>query len=109
MCWVEDTLIAGNSLTGLSVVRSGFLNLSDSDITENGNDRAVQIMIEDAHDVRDANRLQGMISIRGGIVEGPVPNNYASREVSLDSYKGGMIRAVPYNIKGSMPLLSLLS
>ena len=75
MCWIDDSLLAGNCLTGLSVVRGGFVSLSGSDITENGH--TAPILIEDAHDVRDATRLQG-ISIRGGVVEGPVKNNYTS-------------------------------
>lgn len=102
IAWVEDTLIAGNSLTGLSVVRNGFVSLSGSDITENGNARAEQIMIEDAHDVSD--RLQGVISVRGGVVEGPLANNYVSRVDDNDSnvYKGGKIRSVPHCVKEPM-------
>ena len=36
------------------------------------------ILIEDAHDVRDGPNLQLGVSIRGGVVEGPVKNNYTS-------------------------------
>ncbi|KAL3791992.1 hypothetical protein HJC23_011121 [Cyclotella cryptica] len=101
IAWVEDTLIAGNCLTGLSVVRNGFVSLSGSDITENGNGnaRAEQVMIEDAHDVRDQNRLP--INIRGGVVEGPLANNYVSRAHANDRnvYKGGKIRSVRHRIK----------
>lgn len=53
MAWIEDTLVAGNSLTGLSVVRSGFVNLSGSDVTENGGGHEEQVMVEDLHDVRE--------------------------------------------------------
>ena len=99
MCWIDDSLLAGNCLTGLSVVRGGFVSLSGSDITENGH--TAPILIEDAHDVRDASRLQG-ISIRGGVVEGPAKNNYTSlKQDMVDNadadetkhiLKGGVVR-----------------
>ena len=100
MCWIDDSLLAGNCLTGLSVVRGGFVSLSGSDITENGH--TAPILIEDAHDVRDATRLQG-ISIRGGVVEGPAKNNYtslkhdimvgnANGEETKHVFKGGVVR-----------------
>lgn len=91
MCWIDDTLLAGNCLTGLSVVRGGFVALSGSDITENGH--TSPILIEDAHDARDATNLQG-ISIRGGVIEGPVKNSYTSlqRADGKHIFKGGVIR-----------------
>lgn len=91
MAWVEDSLVAGNCLTGLSVVRGGFLSLSDSDITENGQ---TAILIEDAHDLRDPTRLQGL-SIRGGVVEGPRANNYTklAPDGTQKLFKGGVVRA----------------
>ena len=99
MCWIDDSLLAGNCLTGLSVVRGGFVSLSGSDITENGH--TAPILIEDAHDVRDATRLQG-ISIRGGVVEGPAKNNYTSLKQNVFDnadgketkhiLKGGVVR-----------------
>ena len=73
LCWIDDSLIAGNSLTGLSVVRGGFVSLSGSDITKNGH--SAPILIEDAHDINDPARLNGL-SIRGGVIEGPEKNNY---------------------------------
>merc|ERR1711862_96712 len=84
MSWIDDSLLSGNSLTGLSVVRNGFVNLSGSDITLNG--QAEQILVEDAHDLQDAETLlsQGL-DIRGGVVEGLRPNN-------LTTLKGGAIR-----------------
>lgn len=91
MCWIEDSLLAGNSLTGLSVVRGGFVSLSASDITENSN----PILIEDAHDVRDATRMNGQgIRIRGGVVEGPVKNNFTSLQGDGNKklFKGGVVR-----------------
>ena len=108
MAWVDNTLLAGNSLTGLSVVRSGFVNLSGCDITENGH--PVPIMIEDAHDVRDANRLQG-ISIRGGVVEGPLENNYSSLSNGGERniFKGGFFRGSSYDcVKEPMTVQGLL-
>lgn len=36
VCWVDDSVIAANSLTGLNVVWSGFVSLSGLDITKNG-------------------------------------------------------------------------
>ena len=67
------------------------------------------ILIEDAHDVRDGPNLQLGVSIRGGVVEGPVKNNYTSLKSADTSdenddknewhiLKGGAIRDV-----GSMP------
>ncbi|KAL9179894.1 hypothetical protein ACHAXT_007864 [Thalassiosira profunda] len=91
MMWIDDCLVAGNCLTGLSVVRGGFVSLSGSDVTENGHTNP--ILIEDAHDVRDANRLQG-VSIRGGVVEGPARNNYTSLENDSrrNLFQGGVVR-----------------
>ena len=90
MCWIEDSLLAGNSLTGLSVVRSGFVNIASSDVLENG--QAEPILVEDAHDTQ--NRLNGM-ETRGGVVEGPVPNNFSppSRGAGESPlFKGGKVR-----------------
>ena len=60
------------SITGISVVRSGVLNLSGSDITGNGHEhgKEQQIMIEDLHDVRDQVRQNGIVNIRGDLMEG---------------------------------------
>jgi len=94
MCWVDDSLLAGNCLTGLSVVRGGFVSLSGSDITENGQQAAApQILIEDAHDVRATNNRmqQGPVSIRGGVVEGPVKNNFTSRQLVDDKNDEGHV------------------
>ena len=111
MAWIEDSLIAGNSLTGVSVVRSGFLNLSGSDITENGDGDEEQIMVEDIHDVRDQVHLNGAVSIRGGLMEGPLPNNFTSRmdigNINI-VYKGGKIRSVRHSIVEPLRLQDLL-
>jgi len=101
MCWIDDSLLSGNCLTGLSVVRGGFVSLSGSDFTENGQQAAAPpILIEDAHDVRanTNNRMQqqgGPVSIRGGVVEGPVKNNYTSMRLEVDEghvVNGGILR-----------------
>jgi len=97
MCWVDDSLLAGNCLTGLSVVRGGFVSLSGSDVTENGQQAAAPpILIEDAHDVRanTNNRMQqqgGPVSIRGGVVEGPVKNNYTRLKLVDDKNDKGHV------------------
>ena len=90
VCWIEDTLLAGNSLTGLSVVRSGLVNISSSDILENG--QAEPILIEDAHDAQHG--LNGM-ETRGGVVEGPMTNNFSPTsggEGEQPLFKGGKVR-----------------
>jgi len=100
MCWIDDSLLAGNCLTGLSVVRCGFVSLSGSDITENGQQAAAPpVLIEDAHDVRATNNRMhqgGPVSIRGGVVEGPVKNNYTSMRLVDDDERyvvhGGLLR-----------------
>lgn len=95
MSFVDNSLVAGNCLTGISVVRGGFVSLSESDITENG---STPILIEDAHDVRDASRLRG-ITIRGGVVEGPNKNNYTSiradENEKVKLFRGGVVRDGP--------------
>ncbi|KAL7527562.1 hypothetical protein ACHAXR_002016, partial [Thalassiosira sp. AJA248-18] len=98
MCWIDDCLLAGNCLTGLSVVRGGFVSLSASDVTENGRE---PILIEDAHDLvaAESDMMQG-VSIRGGVVEGPTRNNfdpqhhYKSGENNQNVLKGGLLRNV---------------
>ena len=101
MCWIEDSLLAGNCLTGLSVVRGGFVSLSACDVTENGHSRP--IMIEDQHDVFNQNALQSALqgaTIRGGVVEGPIKNNYnptyhqSNGEHDKVVFKGGMWRGI---------------
>jgi len=86
MCWIENTLLASNCLTGTSVVRNGFLSLSGCDITQNtGNGHPISI--EDEHDVGN-NRLQGA-RIRGGVVEGPRHNDYSNSQKYQDKLRGG--------------------
>ena len=97
MCWIEDSLLAGNCLTGLSVVRGGFVSLSACDVTENGHSRP--ILIEDQHDLLNQNALQG-VTIRGGVVEGPIKNNYnpnyheSNEEHDKVIFKGGLWRGI---------------
>ena len=107
MCWIDDSLLAGNCLTGLSVVRGGFVSLSGSDVTENGQQVAAPpVLIEDAHDDRATNiRMQqgGPVSIRGGVVEGPVKNNYTSRQAVdvTDVSKGCVINGGILRVGGT--------
>eukprot|EP00956_Cyclotella_meneghiniana_P041647 scaffold233625_cov40-Cyclotella_meneghiniana.AAC.1 len=87
------------SITGISVVQSGVLNLSGSDITGNGHEhgKEQQIMIEDLHDVRDQVRQNGIVNIRGDLMEGPLANNYVSRKSckSSEIHKGGLSERFP--------------
>ena len=73
MCWIEDSCIALNGLSGASVVRNGFLSLSGCDIASSNSHPSQPILIEDDHDVN--NGEQGA-RIRGGVIEGPQKNNY---------------------------------
>ena len=77
MCWIEDSCIALNCLTGASVVRNGFLSLSGCDIASSSSHPSQPILIEDDHDVNNPrnNGDQGA-RIRGGVIEGPQKNNY---------------------------------
>ncbi len=79
MCWIEDSCIAFNCLTGASVVRNGFLSLSGCDIAQGSSNShpSQPILIEDDHDVNNTrnNGEQGA-RIRGGVIEGPQKNNY---------------------------------
>ena len=71
-CLVEDTLIAANSLTGLSVVRGGSVRLSGCDVLSNGAD---PVSVEDAHDMlRGIAGGGGDLAVRGGVAEGPISN-----------------------------------
>ena len=91
---IENSLVAGNSLTGLSVVRGGIVRITDCDITENGSS---PILVEDAFDfdptVRHHNRRHG------GVVEGPVPNNYISRNDEIPSLEEELSLA-PKSVEG---------
>ena len=88
MCWMEDSLIASNCFTGMSVVRNGFVSLSGCDIPANdGNRVGHPISIEDDHDILN-NRLQGA-RIRGGVVEGPRPNDYSNSQKYEDKLRDG--------------------
>jgi hypothetical protein len=104
MCWIDDTLIASNCLTGTSVVRNGFLSLSGCDITENGAN-GHPIAIEDEHDVGN-NRLQGA-RIRGGVVEGPRQNNYSNSKRYQEKLRDGA--AFSYGLMAPMAEEELLN
>ena len=55
MCWIEDSCIAFNCLTGASVVRNGFLSLSGCDVAQGSSNShpSQPILIEDDHDVNN--------------------------------------------------------
>jgi hypothetical protein len=97
--FVEDSLVAGNFLTGLSIVRGGGVIVSGCDITENGSDA---ILVEDAVE-HDPTLLRNRRPI--GIEEGPARNNYSSRTHSGASLQdvvhslvdfGGTVRATQF-------------
>ena len=86
--FVENSLVAGNSLTGLSIVRGGGVIISGCDVTENGSD---PILVEDAFEFdRSARRHRRPI----GVEEGPARNNYSSRADNVSSLQG-MIPPAP--------------
>lgn len=92
MALIENSLLAGNSLTGLSVVRGGIVRITDCDITENGSN---PILVEDAFDFDPS---MGRHNQRqGGVVEGPVPNNYISRNDDIPSLEEELALA-PKNV-----------
>lgn len=73
---IDDSLIASNSLTGLSVVRGGKAWVSGCDITENGSSATSE---EDDHDAMNQHYHQGNPSrIRGGIIFSNSPTNTKS-------------------------------
>lgn len=97
--FVEDSLVAGNSLTGLSIVRGGGVIVSGSDITENGSEA---ILVEDAFE-HDAAFLRSRRPI--GVEEGPARNNYSRRGYGGPSLQdvihslvdfGGTVRATQF-------------
>lgn len=63
---IEDTLVASNSLTGISVVREGFVRIGKSDIILNGTE---PIEVADALDIQNLNFGTDMSTIRGGILD----------------------------------------
>lgn len=98
---VENSLVAGNSLTGLSIVRGGGVIISGCDVTENGSE---PILVEDGMGLEPPGPLQNRRPI--GVEQGPVRNNYSSRSVDLPSLQdamhclvdfGGTIRKTPFH------------
>ena len=69
---IHDSMISGNSLTGLSVVRQGTVQLSGSDLTENG---AEPVTVED---IPPFGHWGNELMSRGGIFFGPAPNNFTN-------------------------------
>jgi len=96
---VEDTLLAANRLTGLSVVREGSVSLSNCDITVNG---SVPITIEDAHDMHLENnerRIRGGVTDMGGNRYGditPSQKRVNHCQYPFSSSLGGFVRPTPF-------------
>lgn len=106
--FVEDCLVAGNSLTGLSIVRGGGVIISGCDVTENGSD---PILVE------DASELEASVQNRRpmGVQEGPIRNNYSSRADEISSLQnvihsliefGGTVRATQFHHVVTSKLMS---
>jgi len=98
---VDDSLLAGNSLTGLSVVRGGTVKLSSCDITENG---AEPVTIEDAHDMHMGIDERGLIAIRGGVRD-MGGNNYENVALSSRTSRNNCVmtnRESEYPIRMSL-------
>jgi len=97
---VEDSLLAGNSLTGLSVVREGRVTLWNNDITLNGTEA---VTIEDAHDMHlgnDERRIRGGVTDLGGNNYGTAPFSRMGMNRSDYNYcvsLGGFIRPTPFS------------
>jgi len=67
---INDCMISSNSLTGLSVVRRGLVQLSGSDVIENGSEA---VTVEELSTFgSEMNNGRG----EGGIIFGPVQNNF---------------------------------
>lgn len=106
---VENSLVAGNSLTGLSIVRGGGVIISGCDITENGSD---PILVEDAF---DGAAFRGLNRRPIGVEEGPVKNTCSSRARDVPSLQdvihflidfGGTVRATQFAHVVSSKLMS---
>jgi hypothetical protein len=75
--FVENSLVSGNSLTGVSIVRGGGVIISGCDVTENGSE---PILVEDSF------LPTGRVNRRPfGVEEGPMKNNYSSRSSDAPS------------------------
>jgi hypothetical protein len=91
--FIENSLVAGNSLTGVSIVRGGGVMISGCDVTENGSEA---ILVEESFETR------GEVNRRPiGVEEGPAKNTYSSRSNDAPSLQdvihsitefGGMVR-----------------
>jgi len=110
--FVENSLVAGNSLTGLSIVCGGGVIVSGCDITENGSD---PILVEDFFD-HDRTMSRNRRPI--GVEEGLVKNNYSTRIRSAPSLQevihsltdfGGTVRATQFEYVVTNKLMSTKS
>lgn len=80
--FVENTLVAGNSLTGVSIVRGGGVMISGSDVTENGSE---PILVEDSFEGLGRARVSRRPL---GVEEGPAKNTYSRRSNDAPSLQG---------------------
>ena len=79
---IDNCLISGNSLSGISVVRQGTVRISDCDITENEGGEPVLTQDQGDQDQDDLREL----STLGGVLFGPLPSNSMPlAEASLSS------------------------
>lgn len=98
--FVENSLVAGNSLTGVSIVRGGGVVISGCDVTENGSE---PILVEDFFEVDGSSRRNRRPF---GVQEGPVKNYYGSRSSNAPPLQdvihyvtdfGGTVRETQFN------------
>lgn len=95
---IQNTLMAGNSLSALSVVRGGSSNVKDCDLIENGSDPAMVQEINDAFlqthpDFQ--NMIGGSITDLGGNILGHPVHNPRSLETAKKRFRS----PVPENIR----------
>eukprot|EP00978_Attheya_sp_CCMP212_P007662 scaffold17774_cov44-Attheya_sp.AAC.4 len=102
---IEDCLVGGNNLTGISVVRRGTVLLVESDVTENGTEPVAN---EDLNDfpylVNEVDLPFSTRSLQGGILDGSIGNNFVSRSANDSgtwTSMGGNVRCFtfPFLIK----------
>lgn len=91
---IDDSLVAGNSLTGMSVVRSGAAALRNSSILENGRapvalDEPLDNLVPIGDDIEDDIRYltRGNVKNLGGNVFGQSVSNPKALDVARNSFR----------------------